>query len=127
MSGNAVCSIILKKNNMFSSDMSQVELILPEDNSKIFLLRWNRVYVPEQYNVISYNIVITDQSGKFLKNDTVKAIPLTEIYQYSYTSQQSRSSLPECSQLVFSVVALTIEGSSQSVLVSWEKLKRNII
>lgn len=82
-----------------------------------FEITWERAYAPLGFSVEAYNISVADQDGQILQQGSVNAT--SERLRYSYTSKRSRSEHPECSRLVFTVIAIANGKSSQGVSVSW--------
>ena len=96
------------------------KLSLPGENQKEFLLTWSSVYTPTDHQVLAYVITVVNEYGVLLQNGTVDP-SAGDVLQYTYFSEQDRSEFPECSKLVFSLVAVTSTDHSPSMEVSWSK------
>lgn len=105
----------------YAIDVSGLKLSLLETNK--FSIAWTRAYDPTGYNVDAYNITVTNQDGQILQSGSVMDAT-SERFHYTYISERSRSEFPECSKLVFSVVAVANGTSSQGANVSWSAAEK---
>ncbi len=98
-------------------DLSSLELVLSETNE--FTITWERAYAPTGHEVEAYNVTVFDQDDKIIERRSINAT--SEELHYSYVSAQSRLEFPECSRLLFSVVAVANRTRSQGENVTWAK------
>lgn len=110
--------LLLSFMNYKLLDVSALKLYLLGTDE--FHLQWGRTYAPVEV----YHITVVNQDGEILQSMRRSLSTSSEELHYSYTSEQSRSEMPECTKLVFTVTAVANGTSSQGEKVSWSGPKK---